>query len=169
MKTGSIANKQPQPDLSGVHLWLVLWKAAKALSSHADRSIASQNLGWSDFGVMEALLHKGPLPIKALGEKVLLTSGSITSAIDRLEQQGWVERRFDGNDRRSRIVCLTPEGRTVIREAFASHKKHMEAATAGLNTADRRNLIDLLRHLGQNAQARLHEEDEFKAISKERK
>src|ERR1700761_5581142 len=91
--------KTGQPDTSGVHVWLVLWKASRTLYAHADQSIESLDMCQSDFGVLEALLHKGPLPIKTLGEKVLLTSGSITSAIDRLEQRGWVERSTDGNDR----------------------------------------------------------------------
>jgi MarR family transcriptional regulator, 2-MHQ and catechol-resistance regulon repressor len=168
-----IMRNKPQsyepPDSSGVHLWLVLWKASRTLLSHADESIESLNMGWSDFGVMEALLHKGPLPINALGAKVLLTSGSITSAIDRLENHGWVERTADSNDRRSRIVRLTLAGRKIIRKAFDGHKKHMEAAVSSLDTQDRLVLIDLLRRLGQDAQGRLKSAREIKAGFKERK
>jgi MarR family transcriptional regulator, 2-MHQ and catechol-resistance regulon repressor len=158
-----------QPDTSGVHLWLVLWKASRTLHAHADQSIESLQMCQSDFGVLEALLHKGPLPIKSLGEKVLLTSGSITSAIDRLEQRGWVERSTDGNDRRSRIVRLTADGRKTIREAFIGHRQHMEAAVSGLNTQERLTLLDLLRRLGQDAHARLQSEEGLKRTSKERK
>jgi MarR family 2-MHQ and catechol resistance regulon transcriptional repressor len=160
-----------QPDTSGVHLWLVLWKAARTLQAHADQSIESLDLCQSDFGVLEALLHKGPLPIKTLGEKVLLTSGSITSAIDRLERHGWVERTADSSDRRSRIVRLTPDGRKTIREAFVGHKKHMETAVSSLSAQERRALIDLLRRLGQDAQGRLQpeERESLKRTSKERK
>ncbi len=167
MQGGS--QEQKIPDTSGVHLWLVLWKASRSLHLHADLSIASLDMGWSDFGVLEALLHKGSLPIKALGEKVLLTSGSITSAIDRLEQRGWVERTAGGSDRRSRIVRLTTEGRKTIREAFANHKRHMEAAVSNLNAQERITLIDLLRRLGQDAQNRLQSEHERNAGLKERK
>jgi MarR family 2-MHQ and catechol resistance regulon transcriptional repressor len=152
------------PDTSGVHLWLVLWKASRALLAHADESIASLEMCQSDFGVLEALLHKGPLPIKTLGQKVLLTSGSITSAIDRLERRGWVERSTDGNDRRSRIVLLTAAGRKTIRETFAVHRKHMEAVASSLNTQERLVLIDLLRRLGQDAQARLKPANRLKRI-----
>jgi MarR family 2-MHQ and catechol resistance regulon transcriptional repressor len=157
------------PDTSGVHLWLVLWKASRALSAQADQSIESLDMCQSDFGVLEALLHKGPLPIKSLGQKVLLTSGSITTAVDRLEQRGWVERSTDGNDRRSRIVRLTGTGRTTIRAAFLGHKKHMEATVGSLNTQERLVLIDLLRRLGQDAQARLQPEKKLIGVSKERK
>ncbi len=142
-------------DASGVHLWLVLWKTFKSLHGHVDRSIADLGLCLSDFGVMEALLHKGPLPIKALGEKVLLTSGSITTAIDRLEERGWVERGNDPHDRRSRIVRLTGEGRKTIAALFANHQRDMDAAVSVLSPSDRLTLIGLLRRLGRDAQSQL--------------
>ena len=141
----------PEVDTSGVHVWLVLWKASRAVEAHALRNVAGLDMGLSDFGVLEALLHKGPLSIKDVGAKVLLTSGSITTAVDRLEQKGLVERFNDKQDRRSRIVRLTATGRKVIKKAFAEHKLAMEQAVSGLDLKDRAQLIELLRRLGQGA------------------
>lgn len=138
-------------DTSGVHLWLILWKAFRAMEGHADRSIAGLGLCRSDFGVMEALLHKGPLAVKALGEKVLLTSGSMTAAVDRLERRDWVTRGDDPEDRRSRIVRLTAGGRKTIRALFADHERDMEQAAAGLSRAERTELEGLLKKLGTGA------------------
>ena len=135
-------------DTSGVHLWLVLWKAFRSMEEQAGRSIAGLGLCQSDFGVMEALLHKGPLPVKALGEKVLLTSGSMTAAIDRLERRGWVMRGGDPQDRRSRIVRLTPEGRKTIQALFRMHERDMEQAARRLSEKERAELMRLLRKLG---------------------
>ncbi len=135
-------------DTSGVHLWLVLWKAFRAMEAQAGRSIAGLGLCQSDFGVMEALSHKGPLPVKALGEKVLLTSGSMTAAIDRLERRGWVARGDDPRDRRSRIVRLTPEGRKTIQVLFRTHERDMEQAAARLSLSERAELMRLLRKAG---------------------
>jgi MarR family 2-MHQ and catechol resistance regulon transcriptional repressor len=146
VKTGS--------DTTGVHLWLVLWKAFRALESHAERSIAGFGVCQSDFGLMEALLHKGPLAVKALGEKVLLTSGSMTAAIDRLERRGWVVRGDDPADRRSRIVRLTAGGRKTIEALFSDHERDMERAVEGLSRAERELAIGLLKRLGQTAQER---------------
>ena len=87
---------------SGVHVFLVLWKAARAVGSYAQKSITDLEIGGSDFTVLEALLHKGPLPVNEIGKKVLLTSGSMTVAVDRLEQKRLVERRAHGTDRRAR-------------------------------------------------------------------
>src|SRR5438445_3358789 len=89
---------------SGVHVFLVLWKAARAVESYAEKSITDLEMCGSDFAVLEALLHKGPLPVNEIGKKILLTSGSITVAVDRLEKRGLVERRAHGSDRRARIV-----------------------------------------------------------------
>src|SRR6195256_5395919 len=99
---------------SGVHVFLVLWKASRAAQAYAEKSILGVEMCGSDFAVLEALLHKGPLPVNEIGKKVLLTSGSITVAVDRLEKKGLVERRAHGTDRRARIVHLTKEGRKGI-------------------------------------------------------
>jgi MarR family 2-MHQ and catechol resistance regulon transcriptional repressor len=144
-------------DSSGVHVWLVLMKAHEALRQHAMRHIESLGIGFSDFAALEVLLHKGPTPVNEIGRLVRLTSGSITSAVDRLERKGLVERRTDKADRRSRVVHLTPSGRTLIARAFADHEMAMQRAAAGLTPAERVQLIDLLKRLGLEAAAVLQE------------
>ena len=137
---------------SGVHVFLVLWKAASAVQSYAEESISELDMCASDFAVLEALLHKGPLPINEIGKKVLLTSGSITVAVDRLETKGLVERRAHGTDRRARIVHLTKEGGKVIARAYADHAADMERlSAASLTRAERETLIRLLKKFGYEA------------------
>jgi MarR family 2-MHQ and catechol resistance regulon transcriptional repressor len=142
---------RPRPDLRGVHLWLLLWKASKAVEAHAQRSVEATGLCLSDFGILEALLHKGPLPVSALGKKVLLSSGSITTAVDRLEQSGFVERQPHVTDRRTRIVNLTEKGRRLIRKLFTTHERDMERVFSKLDHKDRNALAVLLRKLGREA------------------
>ena len=140
---------------SGVHVFLVLWKAARAVETYAENSITELEMCGSDFAVLEALLHKGPLPINEIGKKVLLTSGSITVAVDRLESKGLVERRASGTDRRARIVHLTKDGRQLITRVYANHASDMERlAAASLNRAERETLIRLLKKIGYEAAAR---------------
>src|SRR5437773_6823653 len=141
---------------SGVHVFLVLWKAARAVQAYAEKSVSELEMCGSDFAVLEALLHKGPLPVNEIGKKVLLTSGSITVAVDRLETKGLVERRAHGTDRRARIVHLTKEGRKVITRAYADHAADMERlALASLTRAERETLIGLLKKIGYRAAATL--------------
>ena len=140
---------------SGVHVFLVLWKAARAVETYAENSVTELEMCGSDFAVLEALLHKGPLPINEIGKKVLLTSGSITVAVDRLESKGLVERRASGTDRRARIVHLTKDGRALITRVYADHASDMERlAAASLNRAERETLIRLLKKIGYEAAAR---------------
>jgi MarR family transcriptional regulator, 2-MHQ and catechol-resistance regulon repressor len=136
------------PKNSGIHLWLVLMKAHRALSRHAMRSIEPSGLGFSDFAVLEVLLNKGPQKVNDIGRRVDLTSGSITTAVDRLEKRGLVVRGLDDEDRRSRIVRLTPAGRGRIAEVFAEHAAALEVASNGLSKAERKSLIALLKKLG---------------------
>ncbi|MGH9378331.1 MAG: MarR family winged helix-turn-helix transcriptional regulator [Terriglobia bacterium] len=137
---------------SGVHTWLVLWKAFESVRRHAHRDIESLGIGLTDFGVLEMLLHKGPLPVNVIGARVLLTSGSMTVAIDRLEKKGLVERRAHATDRRARVVHLTPAGRKLVEPAFRAHQEAMEIAAAGVSRAQREKLIALLKKLGKSAE-----------------
>lgn len=162
MKTAEIKSKT---DTSGIHLWLVLWKAFKSLEAHAHRHIAGLELCLSDFGVLEVLLHKGPLTVKELGVKVMLTSGSMTAALDRLGRRGLVERKEDDVDRRVRVVRLTEAGTDLIRGAFEEHKQAMEDAVADVEEADREVLILLLRRLGLGAMDRLADENADRSVA----
>jgi len=144
---------------SGVHLFLVLWKAARAVEFYAEKSITELALCGSDFAVLEALLHKGSLPVNEIGKKVLLTSGSITVAVDRLETKGLVERRAHGTDRRARIVHLTKSGRKLITRIYGEHAGDMEKlAAASLTKAERKTLISLLKKIGYKAAAQSEED-----------
>lgn len=154
----SVRKEQSLKGGSGVHVFLVLWKAARAVETYAENSIAELEMCGSDFAVLEALLHKGPLPINEIGKKVLLTSGSITVAVDRLESKGLVERRASGTDRRARIVHLTKAGRELIARVYADHASDMERlAAASLSRTERETLISLLKKIGYEATARLEQ------------
>jgi MarR family 2-MHQ and catechol resistance regulon transcriptional repressor len=146
---------------SGVHVFLVLWKAARAVEGYAEKSIAELEMCGSDFAVLEALLHKGPLPVNEIGKKVLLTSGSITVAVDRLETKGLVERRAHGTDRRARIVHLTKAGGKLITRVYADHAADMERlASDSLTRTERKTLIRLLKKIGYEAAGALKQSEE---------
>ena len=138
-------------DASGVHLWLVFMKAFRALLPLAAESIERTNLGDSDFRVLEALLHKGPLPVNTIGPMVWLTPGSISVAVDRLVKKGLVARKERSHDRRVRQVELTAKGRALIIRGFREHAAAMEKAVRVLSKKDRLILQRLLKKLGKDA------------------
>jgi MarR family 2-MHQ and catechol resistance regulon transcriptional repressor len=133
------------------HVWLVLFKAYQAIRTHDEQSIATSGLCFSDFAVLEVLLHKGALPVNTIGEKVLLTSGSITTAIDRLEKKTLVERQASSTDKRVRLVHLTPSGKELIESFFERHQESLERATGGLSIEEKQIIIPLLKKLGKHA------------------
>jgi Transcriptional regulators len=139
--------------VQGVTLWLALWRAADAVGGHARRDVARQGLCYTDFAVLEALMHKGPLPVNVIGRLVLLTSGAITTAVDRLEARGLVERLPHPTDRRARMVRLTTAGHEFMRVIWAEHQVALEEAAAALDPNERRTLFRLLLKLKRGASA----------------
>jgi len=77
--------------ISGVHIWLIVMKAFQSMSAYTERTLDGSGLGDADFRVLEALLHKGPLPVNVIAPKVFLTAGSISTAVDRLHERGWFQ------------------------------------------------------------------------------
>jgi len=144
-------SKKKTADVSGTHVWLVMMKAHRALQRLATQSIESSEVGLSDFAVLEMLLHKGPQPVNEIGRRIELTSGAITTAVDRLESRGLVTREAHATDRRARIVRLTTAGEQQAAKVFASHKAAMDLAANGLSKTERATLIGLLRKLGTSA------------------
>jgi MarR family 2-MHQ and catechol resistance regulon transcriptional repressor len=136
---------------TGPHIRLILWKAAKAVEKIDKASIAQTGLGLSDFAIMEALLHKGPLPISQIGAKVLLTSGSMTAAINRLEKGGLVKRVRDQSDGRYFYVHLTKYGRKIISQAYRNHKINLEEIAEILTNEEKNELVKLLKKIGFHA------------------
>src|SRR4026207_974628 len=148
MKPKRSAKKQ---DSTGVHLWLVFMKAFQALFPHAAESIKRTELGDSDFRVLEALLHKGPLPVNTIGPKVWLTPGSISVAVDRLGKKGLGARKERSQDRRVRQGEPDGKGRALIVRGFREHAAAMEKAMRVLSKKERLTLQRLLKKLGKDA------------------
>src|SRR5271167_854838 len=134
--------------VSAAKLWIVLARCHRALATSVERSITDLGLCLSDFMVLEALLHKGPLTISEIQAKVLLASGSMTAAVDRLERKGLVVRRLTPGDRRAKVLELTPEGKRVVEAAFQRHAEELESAMAIFKHTERRQFYGLLKRLG---------------------
>src|SRR6185503_18124603 len=139
------------------HVWLVMMKAMRALTKYAATGIEQTGLGLSDFGVLEALLHKGPLPVNTIGPIVDLTPGSISIAVDRLVAKGLVSRVESAEDRRVRIVALTPRGKDLIASAFRKHSGQMERVFSELSPEELRCLEVALKKVGKRASALMNQ------------
>lgn len=135
------------------HVWLVMIKAMRALTRYAAADIEETGLGDSDFRVLEVLVHKGPLPVNTIGPIVDLTPGSISIAVDRLFGKGLVSRVESTEDRRVRIVALTPRGKDLIVPAFRKHSGQMRRVFSELSADELRCLEMALKKVGKRAAA----------------
>src|SRR6201985_590625 len=145
------SNQEPE------HVWLIMMKAMRPLTRYASAGIEETGLGLSDFGVLEVLLHKGPLPVNTIGPMVDLTPGSISIAVDRLVAKGLVSRVESAEDRRGRIVALTPRGNDLIVAAFRKHSGQMKRVLSELSPEELRALEVKLKKVGKRAAALMEE------------
>jgi MarR family 2-MHQ and catechol resistance regulon transcriptional repressor len=135
------------------HVWLVMLKAMRAMTRYAAAGIEDTGLGDSDFRVLEVLLHKGPLPVNTIGPIVNLTPGSISIAVDRLVAKGLVSRVESAEDRRVRMVALTPRGKDLIVPAFRKHAGQMRRVFSELSPEELQGLEVALKKIGKRAAA----------------
>jgi len=154
--------------ITAPRLWLVIAKSYRALSLLAERSIANTGLCLTDFAALEALLHKGPLTISEIQDKVRLASGSMTAAVDRLEKLRLVVRKSSPRDRRARVVELTAQGKRLAASSFERHAKDLEALMSRLSEKEKEQVYRLLKKVGLLAAEKLEEQETKVKNSKER-
>ena len=136
---------------AALKLWVVLARAYLSIEARAAADAGRHGLTLAEFGVLEALYHKGPMLLGEVQRKILISSGGITYVVDQLEQKGLVERRPSPDDRRARYAALTRRGRALIKKIFPEHEEQLERALSGLSSCEQRQATELLRKLGRRA------------------
>jgi MarR family 2-MHQ and catechol resistance regulon transcriptional repressor len=145
-----------EPDVSpderdALKLWVVLARARTAIGDRAAAHIADYGMTLAEFGVLEALYHKGPMLLGEIQRGLLVSSGGVTYLVDRLERRGLVRRDAFPDDRRARLAVLTPEGSAFVRRVFPEHAAAVTTAMAGLTSDEQRLATALLKKLGLTA------------------
>src|SRR3984885_14566170 len=135
-----------------IHTWLIMLKASKSIYHFALPPILKKGLGDSDFRVLDVLLHKGPMPVNALGPKVDLNPGSVSVAVDRLFKKGLVSRVENESDRRVRTVSLTEKGRRAFVPIFRQHAALIKRAFQDVSPQEQRQMEAVLKKLGRRAE-----------------
>lgn len=140
-----------------LRLWIALARAHGAMGDVAAADVARHGLTGAEFGVLEALYHKGPMLLNEVQRRILVSSGGITYLVDRLEKRGLAERRDCPGDRRARLVALTDEGARLIAGIFPAHAAAIRAALSGLSAGEKREATKLLRTIANGARNGSHE------------
>jgi MarR family transcriptional regulator, 2-MHQ and catechol-resistance regulon repressor len=136
-----------------VHCWLVWMRAHEAAVGYLLRGIAETGISFTDFRILEALLHKGPLPVNTIGPKVNLTPGSISTAVDRLLERGLVSRAESSEDRRVRVVALTKAGKDLIGPIFRKHAAEITRMFSDASPKELEMLETVLKKTGKRAES----------------
>lgn len=144
-------NYQEKKEDPSLKLFVVLSKAARAISDRVKEDIQTHGLNPTEFGVLELLYHQGDQPLQKIGDKILLASGSITYVVDKLQQKGLLERKPCPKDRRITYAVISEEGRQLLNDIFPSHWKQIENITGGLTDDEKKQLIPMLKQLGKYA------------------
>ena len=131
--------------------YVKLLRAGRAVLARVEPRLAASGLTPTQLGVLEAILHKGPLTQRELGRKVLTSAGNMTDVVDKLEARGLVRRTRSPRDRRIVPVELTREGRELIEGLFPQHARDIAVAMGALDREELKMLDGLLRKLGLSA------------------
>jgi MarR family transcriptional regulator, 2-MHQ and catechol-resistance regulon repressor len=134
--------------INAIDLFLAMQKTYRSMLGRVEQSKKKAGLGDSDFRVLEVLMDRGSQPVNVVGELIGLTTGSITTAVDRMEAKWLVARKNHPNDRRIRLVDLTSKGRKLIERASAQYAIDMDETVNCLSQEERCTLVELLRKLG---------------------
>lgn len=136
-------------EVKALDTYIKFVRASESVSARIHRHLDAVNLTVSQFGVLEALLHLGPLFQRDLAQKLLKTGGNITLVIDNLEKRQLVRRDRQTDDRRFVSVCLTEQGRALISEIFPQHVAAVVEEMSVLSPAEQEELGRLCRRLGK--------------------
>ena len=134
-----------------LRLWVIFSRAYAAVAARAQADVTRHGLTIAEFGVLEALHHKGPLLLSELKAKILVSNAGVTYLVDRLQERGLVERRRCDRDRRAYYAHLTEEGSRFVAGIFPEHAQAITEALSVLSEEERAIATELLRRVGRHA------------------
>jgi MarR family 2-MHQ and catechol resistance regulon transcriptional repressor len=142
--------KGTREEITALSAYVKLMRAAESVSANIHGHLNESGLTISQFGVLEALYHLGPLSQAEIARKILKSTGNITMVIDNLEKRGLVRRERDPEDRRYYAVRLTAPGKKLIGSVFPRHAAGIVEGMRALTRAEQENLGELCRKLGKS-------------------
>ena len=145
-------NKERNDAELSLKLFVVLTRALNAIKKGAEENIKHLGLNITEFAVLELIYHKGEQPIQKIGQKVLISSSSITYVVDKLEKKNLLERKPCPKDRRVTFAALTVAGKELMDDLFPKHTLAIQEIMGGLDTEEKQQIVEQLKKLGHHAQ-----------------
>lgn len=132
--------------------YLVLMQTSKAVQERMRSELNQYNLSMTEFSVLEVLFHKGKQTIQQIGHSILISSGSMTYIIDKLEQKGLLNRIACPDDRRVIHVVLTANGKDLMEKIMPKHTELVEDLFDSINPDEVQILVRLLKKVGNRVE-----------------
>ena len=130
--------------------YVKLTRASGTVDAYLMSRLEGFGLSPSQFGVLEALYHVGPLCLGELARKILKTSGNLTMVVGNLQKRGLVTRTRQASDRRYYLVSITEKGRKLIAQVFPGHVDRIVEVMSALSPAEQDTIAALARKLGKS-------------------
>lgn len=138
--------------MRALNAYINLARATDSLLGRMSLELDQNGLTMGQFGVLETLLHLGPMCQRTLGHKLLRSGGNITLVVDNLEKHGWVRREPQKDDRRMIVIHLTPQGRKLIESVFPEHAQTIKREMSVLTQREQESLRRICRKLGRSGE-----------------
>jgi len=136
-------------EFKSLNAFINLLRATNSLEARLSKNLDKFNLTTSQFGVLEALYHLGPMSQKKIGEKILKSGGNITKVVDNLEKKNLLTREKNLQDRRFYNIKLTQNGKSLIEKIFPDHVKEIVKEFEILTDSELVELRKITRYLGK--------------------
>ena len=140
---------------TALRLWIILNRTVESIEKALEEQVSNHGLSLTEFAILEVLHHKGPQPIGEIGDKVLLTSGSMTYVIDKLQKRGLLTRRKCTEDRRVLYAELTEKGAEKMERVFPEHAELITELMAAIPVEEQNRVADALKQIGLAAPERV--------------
>ena len=140
--------KASKKTTEALNSYIKLIRSAESLSSKINLELSEYRLTESQFGVLDALLHLGPMKHKEIGKKILKSGGNITMVINNLERRELVQRKRGEQDKRQFIIHLTSKGKSKILETLPHISKSIKKYFEILSKEEKKELERLCKIVG---------------------
>ncbi len=136
-------------EVRALNAFIALQRAAESVEAATQGEIERAELTQSQFGVLEVLLHLGPMCAKDLAGKLLRSKGNLTLVVENLEKRGLIKRTRNDDDKRIQTVTLTTKGKRLIMAIFPDHVKGITTAMKALTDSEQETLRRIASKLGR--------------------
>lgn len=133
-----------------IRAFTLLNKTNEDLEAARRKVLSQYKLSCNEYAILEMLFQRGDQTIRQIGEEIMITSGSMTYLIDKLEKNGYIRRQPSPDDRRVIFVIITPDGREMMGRVLPAHNAKIEEIFSCFTEEEAQAITGLLERVRRN-------------------